>query len=281
MQHSTSSNIKKIIHLILSFIMAILLTVLTVAGVLQFTLLNESFMLDTMDTCNYFAEKRTEITRSLTDLGYASGLNEDFFEDFLDVVMLHNDTSNYLDDYYSGDGSVVDKTAFKQAFNTSLDSYISKKGIDPASVSQENRDYLINEAAKIYKQSLELPFFGRIAGRFQNLKTIIPYVIGFCLVMIALLCVIIVFTSKWKHRAVRYICYATSATFLTTAVLPAVILISGKINTFNIASRATYMLFVAFANNMLVAMLACSAFFLLISIALFMLYKNLYGKVSD
>lgn len=169
-------------------------------------------------------------------------------------------------------------TAFKQAFNTALDDYIEQKGISADSVSSENREYLIKEAAKIYKQSLELPFFGTLAGRFQNVKKLLPFVIAICAVLSALICVIFVLSTKWKHRAVRHIYYATAATFLTTLVLPIVILLSKKIETFNIASRATYMLFVSCANNIIMCVLACSLFFLIVSVALFLVYKQLYKK---
>lgn len=84
----------------------------------------------------------------MTDLGYASGLEEDFFNGLLDEIMIHEDTEKYIQDYYSGEGSVIDKTAFKQAFNTALDDYIEQKGISADSVSSENREYLIKEAAK-------------------------------------------------------------------------------------------------------------------------------------
>lgn len=275
------SNLKRIVNVLLSFVLAVLLTVLALAGTLQFTLLNEDFMLDNMNTCNYITEKRDEITRTLTDLGYASGLEEEFFDGLLDEVMLHSDTEQYIKDYYSGEGSVVDKTAFKQAFNTALDQYIVKKGINADSVSTQNREYLVNEAAKLYKQSLELPFFGKLSGRFQNLKTIMPFVIIVCLVLSVLLCVIFVLSTKWKHRAVRYIYYATATTFLTTAVLPLIIFLSKKIETFNIASRATYMLFVSCANNILVCILVCSAFFLILSVALYLFYRQLYKKAMS
>ena len=134
------STVKRIVNILLSFILAVLLTVLTLAGTLQFTLLNENFILDNMNTCNYITEKKDEITSSLTDLGYASGLEEDFFSDLLNEVMLHDDVEKYLSDYYSGRGSVIDKTAFKQTFNTALDKYIEKKGIDQIIAMMAQRD---------------------------------------------------------------------------------------------------------------------------------------------
>ena len=190
------STVKKIVNILLSLVLAVLLTVLAYAVSLQFTLFNDSFMLDNMNTCNYITEKKDEITSSLTDLGYASGLEEDFFNGLLDEIMIHEDTEKYIQDYYSGEGSVIDKTAFKQAFNTALDDYIEQKGISADSVSSENREYLIKEAAKIYKQSLELPFFGTLAGRFQNVKKLLPFVIAICAVLSALICVIFVLSTK-------------------------------------------------------------------------------------
>ena len=112
----------------------------------------------------------------------------------------------------------------------------------------------------------------------QNVKKLLPFVIAICAVLSALICVIFVLSTKWKHRAVRHIYYATAATFLTTLVLPIVILLSKKIETFNIASRATYMLFVSCANNIIMCVLACSLFFLIVSVALFLVYKQLYKK---
>lgn len=161
------STVKRIVNILLSFILAVLLTVLTLAGTLQFTLLNENFILDNMNTCNYITEKKDEITSSLTDLGYASGLEEDFFSDLLNEVMLHDDVEKYLSDYYSGEGSVIDKTAFKQTFNTALDKYIEKKGIDPNSVSSDNREYLIKEAAKFTSSRLNCLSLANLQADFR------------------------------------------------------------------------------------------------------------------
>ena len=40
--------------------------------------------MDNMNTSNYFVDKRDEIKESLVDLGYASGLDEKFFENVVD-----------------------------------------------------------------------------------------------------------------------------------------------------------------------------------------------------
>ena len=41
--------------------------------------------------------------------------------------MLHDDVEKYRSDYFSGECSVIDKTAFNQTFNTALDKDVYKR----------------------------------------------------------------------------------------------------------------------------------------------------------
>ena len=52
------STVKKIVNILLSLVLAVLLTVLAYAVSLQFTLFNDSFMLDNMNTCKQFDRPR-------------------------------------------------------------------------------------------------------------------------------------------------------------------------------------------------------------------------------
>ena len=54
-----------------------------------------------MNSSNYFIDKTDELKVSLTDLGYASGLDSTFFDGFIDEVLISNDTSDYLEAFYS------------------------------------------------------------------------------------------------------------------------------------------------------------------------------------
>ena len=71
--------------------------------------------------------------------------------------MLSNDTQNYLESYYNGEGTKIDTTEFKQTFNAALDKYIDENNIKVTSAA--SRDNLVNKAAAVYKNSLEIPFF--------------------------------------------------------------------------------------------------------------------------
>ena len=88
-----NSKVRHIIYGIISFVLSFVLFLLSFAIVLQSTILNPSYIMDNMNTSNYFVDKRDEIKESLVDLGYASGLDEKFFENVVDEVTIHRPIS--------------------------------------------------------------------------------------------------------------------------------------------------------------------------------------------
>lgn len=274
-----TSKVRHIIYGIISFVLSFVLFLISFAIVLQSTILNPSYIMDNMNTSNYFVDKRDEIKESLVDLGYASGLDEKFFENVVDEVTIHDNTQAYLNSFYAGEEAKIDTTAFKQKFNSELDSYISKNNLKVA--NDGSREYLINQAANIYAAALRIPLFATLSAYLIALKNMMPLIIGGLAVLVAILCVIIIFTNRWKHRAVRYICYSTSAAFLTVGIIPAVLLSTGYMSKINIDSRAFYNLFVQSMNNILIALAICSVIFFIVSIGLFFLRKSMRRHASE
>lgn len=274
-----SSRVRNAVFIVLSFLLTLVLFLLSVGTVLEATLFNPEFIFDNMNSSNYFIDKRDEITTSLIDLGYASGLDEKFFDDFIDEVMLCDDTREYLDNYYSGSGAKIDSTDFKQSFNAELDKYIQENNIK--NVNGKSRDKLVNKAAQIYRSSLEIPLFSRLSAYFLTAKNAMPFIIVGLVVLAGVICVVFIFANKWKHRGVKYICYATSGAFLTLGIIPAYLMISGKISHINLDSRALYNMFVQSANSICIAVLFISLFFLLVSVGLFFLFRRMYKRVSS
>lgn len=279
MNSKVRHKVRHIIYGIISFVLSFVLFLFSFAIVLQSTILNPSYIMDNMNASNYFVDKRDEIKESLVNLGYASGLDEKFFENVVDEVTIHDNTQAYLNSFYAGEEAKIDTTAFKQKFNSELDSYISKNNLKVA--NDGSREYLINQAANIYAAALRIPLFTTLSAYLIALKNMMPLIIGGLAVLVAILCVIIIFTNRWKHRAVRYICYSTSAAFLTVGIIPAVLLSTGYMSKINIDSRAFYNLFVQSMNNILIALAICSVIFFIVSIGLFFLRKSMRRHASE
>ena len=80
------SKIRGIVFCLLSFVLSFVLLLLSISVMLEATILNPSYILDNMNTTNYFTDKKDEITRELVDLGYASGLEESFFGNVVETI---------------------------------------------------------------------------------------------------------------------------------------------------------------------------------------------------
>lgn len=278
---SGGSKIKRVIYVFLSFVMSLLLLVLTFCVVFQATIFNENFFISKMNETEYFTAKKTEVIRSLMDLGYASGLDEDFFNSLIDDSLLRDDTIYYLDGFFSGDRSVVDTKKFEDVFNKALDKYIEKQQINPETINKSSVDNLVRNAAKIYRNSLSLPLFQTIAGYFVGIKQAMPITIAVIGVLVFFIFIILFFSTKWKHRPVRYMCYATTTTFLTTIVPAVALLVSGKARQLNVTSKAFYDFFVKAVSDMTFLLLFISIGFAVLSMVLFVLCMKLYPKRSS
>ncbi len=172
-----NSKVRHIIYGIISFVLSFVLFLLSFAIVLQSTILNPSYIMDNMNASNYFVDKRDEIKESLVDLGYASGLDEKFFENVVDEVTIHDNTQAYLNSFYAGEEAKIDTTAFKQKFNSELDSYISKNNLKVA--NDGSREYLINQAANIYAAALRIPLFATLSVYLIALKNMMLLSTGY------------------------------------------------------------------------------------------------------
>lgn len=274
-----SSKIKQAVCVMLSFILSLLVFSLSVGIVFEATFFNPNFIIENMNSSNYFIEKNDEITRNLNDLGYASGLKDEFFDRLLDEIMISEDTESYLTGYYAGEKAVIDTTKFEQTFNNALDKYIEDNNLK--NVDSKNRNYLLKKAASIYRLSLEIPLFYRLAGYFKASKNIIPFALIGLAVVIAIIIFVLVFSNSLKHRVFRYLSYATLGASLSLAVIPTYVLLSGQLQKINLTSRALYNLFIQCGTNIMISVLFCALLLLVIGLFFVFEYYNLRRKVSS
>lgn len=272
------TKVKSVFRIILSFLLSVFLFLFSVCLVLEATVFNPNFIIDKMNSSSYFVDLSDEITVSLTDLGFASGLDKNFFSKVVNDVQLHKDVESYMKASYSGKTSVVDNTAFKQNFNTALDSYISENKISSENIDNQSREYLVNKAAKIYSDSVRLPFFMTLSTYINSYKTPLLFATLGCGIISLAICLVLIFSCKYKHHGLKYLCYGFSGGFLASFFIPTIVLLSGKISKINLEVRSTYNLFVDCANMFFITFLVISIVLLLVSIILIFWYYSSYKK---
>lgn len=277
-QSKQKSTIKSVIYGLLSFLLAFVLFVLSVFAVVQATLFSQDYMISKMGDSGYFAMVADELKGELKSLGNASGLPESFAESFVSGLDINALERKYISAFYSGDNTLVDTKDFKQKLFDALDNYMEENGIDKSKVSKENLSYFVDQASERYVNQISIPFFSYFANYIYKASTPVT-VITISLAAVALIiAAIIVFTNRFIHRRFRYLCYGCIGAFLAVTIIPAFVLLSGKISQINLNTRSIYNLFVSYANGVFMNFLVCSAALLLLSAVTFILYRRHYNR---
>lgn len=268
---------RKLVYRLLSLVLAFILFLMSLCIVLQISVFNKNTMLRLLNECDYYNEKRNEIVRSLTDLGYASGLTEAFFMGFTEPLLIAEDTKGYIDDFFAGKELKIDESKFKERMTAALDEYIKENNIEK--VNPKNKEYLINRAGLLYRRTLENPIFQRISGYFLTVKKfLLPVTIALGSLVLAIVLAFIS-TNRWKHRAVRYICGGTGGAVLAVAAIPFYLSQNRNISAVNIESRALHGYITETINSMGIILWAIAGVLLAVTLTLIIVYRILFRKL--
>lgn len=267
---STKSKLRSVVFCLLSFLLSMCLFLLAVCTIISFTVFSKDYIYGNMNSSFYFMDKSDELKVSLTDLGYASGLDEAFFEGFIDDLLISKGTADYLDTYYSFESGNADTEDFESLFNEQLTSYAKEKNV---TVNDDARKYLVKEAGKIYENTIEIPYFGSLLLYIKAGVQAMPFIIGGLVFLSAVIIFIFFKANRWKHKAIRYTCYATSGTFLAIVLIPSYLYFSQVMSKINVSSRAFYNFIQYTVANLELLFFMGAILFLLISIILFISHQ--------
>ena len=267
---STKSKLRSVVFCLLSFLLSMCLFLLAVCTIISFTVFSKDYIYGNMNSSFYFMDKSDELKVGLTDLGYASGLDEAFFEGFIDDLLISKGTADYLDTYYSFESGNADTEDFESLFNEQLTSYAKEKNV---TVNDDARKYLVKEAGKIYENTIEIPYFGSLLLYIKAGVQAMPFIIGGLVFLSAVIIFIFFKANRWKHKAIRYTCYATSGTFLAIVLIPSYLYFSQVMSKINVSSRAFYNFLQYTVANLELLFFMGAILFLLISIILFISHQ--------
>ena len=270
-------RIRDILFGVLSFFLALFLFLDAVCALASMTVLNEESWMEQMTVSGYYSEKEQEITKKLVQLGNASGLPSDFFEDVIDLVQIQKDMQNYMDSYFDGTSRILDTTPFQQKFRAALDRFIEEKN---AKVDGKSVDNLVKQAKQIYSGNLEIPLFIKLSSYLQMVRNYLPYIIGGLSLLSGVIILVLLLANKWRHRAFKYYYYACAGTGLCLLALSVYLTASGGLKKIVLESKALYQMVVSFGSSVTVYLWVLTAVFAVLALSMFFLYRTFYLKAA-
>ncbi len=276
----SKNDLRPVGYCVLSFFLAVILFLLTICVSLKVTLFSSEYMLQTMATKDYYQQVTEELRGQLDSLSHASGLSTEFTDSFVDSIDIREDIVRYVNSFYKGTSSVIDTTSFKQKYRAAIDAYIEENNEDGIEVKESAIEYLVNEAADIYSNSIEIPFFSVLANYVVKLSSPLTITMIVLVVIGAVLAAIMFLTNEFKHRGYRYLSYAFLSAAICNSVIAGIIMVTKVFSKVNITTRSLYHLFVAYFNGIFTYFWIFAGAFFVLGVIFFVLFAKKHRKLS-
>lgn len=278
-------HLNKITSVIIAVLIALFAFISAISVILGNTFSDPDFMLDILDTHEYYDHIFSEYSESVEDLAVPSGVPEGRFTAVISKDDLIKDIKSTVKAAYSENtgyaGDAVDLDAVYNKFYDCLTEVALESGFkinDNLIPALENVASLCTDTYGTY---ITLPFIdtiGSYAVEFDRYFSIATIVGGaFTLFFAALLLA----SRVWRKNSVTILAVAFNTVGFMLTVAPTVLLSSGKIQCLNIAVKSLYNFAVGYSTTLLYCIVYCGIGFLAVGCLLTVLSFILKRKTNS
>lgn len=278
MKKSKSSNKKRLVMIMLSFILSFFLFLLGILVVFQSTVFNTNYMRKQLGASNYYENVIEEVEDKFSSYASASGFDQDFFKTTIDINDVQFGVNQSLSILYGNNEESVDTSKFETNLYNKLVENVQGRKIEITDQIDDSLHLLAKTCADTYGQYISIPYSQELAPFISKLKTpvfILEMLLAFFIILIL---AVIYKMNHWRHRAIRAYIYAISGAVLMVSVIPIVILLSGIVNRLSIISKSVYTFAIYYINGILYTFLCFSIVLIIIDLLLALVYYFMKNK---
>lgn len=267
------------LNLILSFAVGIFLTVFTASLIFSKTIFSSDYLKHQTVKSEYCEQVKSEIYKKLDSIGYASGLDESFFDEIIESRSIGNEINDYIDSVYNDKENPLDKNKLKEDFANAFFLYATAKG---AQNDKELADIVNDTSAlcvSVYTDSTSVPY---ISDLIPGTNRYYPYIkLSILLSGVILIVLLIVLFYINKYKFIRYAGVGTITAFWMLFLLPFILFFSRISAIICTGLKSFDVLFISYFNGILLIFIFSSLSVLLVSIILTgPLYKLIKRKYN-
>lgn len=272
MNHENKRRTVWAVNGIFSFLLSFFLYLAVLCLVFSQTILQEGFARKILAESRYVSLLSDEIRDEFIAYGGVGGFEESFWQEkFSHIVseeMLEADAARQLHSLYTGTPSETNEELVHSSLYTTFLEEAVRRGTAIDADKESDLQSLAETCAEVYGEAVQIPFADRIGGLLVKAKT--PLYAGLAvLVCLSVLCAgIMVWLNRRSGRFFYWFYGGLAGAALLSAVLPLVVLLSGKIGKIGIFSQAMYAFSTLLLTKTLYTFLLAAGILLLLAISL-------------
>lgn len=251
-QSSSNRKGRTIVSVILSFLIAVTLTMAALLGSLRLGFLNEKMIVRSLNVKDYYGVVCDDFYERVEDLSIPLGIPKSALEGIVDTNSMYNDIRASLEASLTGQTYQPDTGKLRTKLKENVENYAKSREIELGEAQQTVLNTYLEQAAEQYVRATKIPFieyYGRIHSFAEKVITV--GILG-CLVFAVLAGIVLLRMYIWKHHAMCYLVYSTLASGLMIGLVPAYLLLAQDYRRLVIEPEYLYQFMVTYVTNGLV-----------------------------
>ena len=248
-QSSSNRKGRTIVSMILSFLIAVTLTMAALLGSLRLGFLNEKMIVRSLNVKDYYGVVCDDFYERVEDLSIPLGIPKSALEGIVDTNSMYNDIRASLEASLTGQTYQPDTGKLRTKLKENVENYAKSREIELGEAQQTVLNTYLEQAAEQYVRATKIPFieyYGRIHSFAEKVITV--GILG-CLVFAVLAAFVLFRMYIWKHHAMRYLVYSTLASGLMIGLVPAYLLLAQDYRRLVIEPEYLYQFMVTYVTN--------------------------------
>ena len=248
-QSSSNRKGRTIVSMILSFLIAVTLTMAALLGSLRLGFLNEKMIVRSLNVKDYYGVVCDDFYERVEDLSIPLGIPKSALEGIVDTNSMYNDIRASLEASLTGQTYQPDTGKLRTKLKENVENYAKSREIELGEAQQTVLNTYLEQAAEQYVRATKIPFieyYGRIHSFAEKVITV--GILG-CLVFGVLAGIVLFRMYIWKHHAMRYLVYSTLASGLMIGLVPAYLLLAQDYRRLVIEPEYLYQFMVTYVTN--------------------------------
>lgn len=248
-QSSSNRKGRTIVSMILSFLIAVALTMAALLGSLRLGFLNEKMIVRSLNVKDYYGVVCDDFYERVEDLSTPLGIPKSALEGIVDTNSMYNDIRASLEASLTGQTYQPDTGKLRTKLKENVENYAKSREIELGEAQQTVLNTYLEQAADQYVRATKIPFieyYGRIHGFAEKIITV--GILG-CIVFAVLAGFVLFRMYIWKHHAMRYLVYSTLASGMMIGLVPAYLLLAQDYRRLVIEPEYLYQFMVTYVTN--------------------------------
>lgn len=248
-QSSSNRKGRTIVSMILSFLIAVALTMAALLGSLRLGFLNEKMIVRSLNVKDYYGVVCDDFYERVEDLSIPLGIPKSALEGIVDTNSMYNDIRASLEASLTGQTYQPDTGKLRIKLKENVENYAKSREIELGEAQQTVLNTYLEQAADQYVRATKIPFieyYGRIHGFAEKVITV--GILG-CIVFAVLAGFVLFRMYIWRHHAMRYLVYSTLTSGLMIGLVPAYLLLAQDYRRLVIEPEYLYQFMVTYVTN--------------------------------